>query len=76
MDDNIATHDSATVLEQVAKTVEEEVGKITVTTGNEHNFLGMNIKFNTNGTVTIDMQDNRLRDFTSHLYSFQLRVYF
>ena len=70
VDDNIATHDSATVLEQVAKTVEEEVGKITVTTGNEHNFLGMNIKFNTNGTVTIDMQEyvkETLTDFPDKL---------
>ena len=70
VDDNIATHDSAAVLQQVAQTVEKEVGKITVTTGNEHNFLGMNIKFNQNGTVTIDMQDyvkETLTDFPDKL---------
>ena len=69
-DDNIATHDSATILRQVAETVEKEVGKITVTTGDEHKFLGMNIKFNKNGTVTIDMQDyvkETLTDFPEKL---------
>ena len=70
VDDDIATHDSDKVLKQVAETVEKQVGKITVTTGDEHTFLGMNIKFNDNGTVTIDMQDcvkETLTDFPDKL---------
>ena len=70
VDDNIATHDSNEVLKQVAETVEKQVGKITITTGDEHTFLGMNIKFNKNGTVTIDMQDyvkETLTDFPDKL---------
>ena len=70
VDDDIATHDSDKVLKQVAETVEKQVGKITVTTGDKHTFLGMNIKFNENGTVTIDMQDyvkETLKDFPDKL---------
>ena len=50
--------------------VEKEVGKITVSLGNTHTFLGMQISFNENGTVSIDMSDyiiEVLQDFPDKL---------
>ena len=72
VDDNLATHDSDTVLKEVADLVEKEVGKITITTGNKHNFLGMDLTFHENGTVTIDMSDyvvDALKEFPDKLRS-------
>ena len=57
VDDNVCTHVDESVLRKIADTVEEKVGKITRTTRNKHTFLGMNITFKDNGTVTIDMKD-------------------
>ena len=57
VDDNVATHDSSTVLREVAGMVAREVGNITITTGNKHNFLGMDIVFHDNGTLTVDMSE-------------------
>lgn len=57
VDDNVCTHVDESVLRRIADTVEEKVGKITRTTGNKHTFLGMDITFEDNGTVTINMKD-------------------
>ena len=45
----------------VIEKIEEKFGKITVTRGDEHSFLGMNIKYNGDGTATIKM-DQYLRE--------------
>ena len=57
VDDNIGTHVDENVLRKMADAVEEKVGKITRQIGNRHKFLGMDITFNKNGTVSIDMKD-------------------
>ena len=70
VDDNVATHDCNTVLQRVADIVATEVGNITITTGNKHNFLGMDLVFHDDGTLTIDMSDyvlDALKDFPDKL---------
>ena len=54
MDGNISTHAEQQVLEEVVQMVEKDVGKIAVSRGNTHTFLGMQITFNENGTVSIE----------------------
>jgi hypothetical protein len=41
----------------VIEQIEQKFGKMTVTRGKEHVFLGMDIKFHTNGTADIKMKD-------------------
>jgi hypothetical protein len=41
----------------VIKKIEEKFGKMTVTRGDTHTFLGMNFVFNRDGTATISMKD-------------------
>ena len=70
VDDNISSHVDQQVLEDVVQMVEKEVGKITVSRGDTHTFLGMRITFNKNGTVSIEMSDyiiEVLQDFTDKL---------
>ena len=57
VDDNIATHVEDDVLTDLIEVVKEEVGTITVSRGNTHTFLGMDITFNEDGTVSVDMKD-------------------
>ena len=57
VDDNIATHMEDDVLSDLIEVVKKEVGAITVSRGNKHTFLGMDITFNDDGTVSVDMQD-------------------
>ena len=49
VDDNIASHDSDTVLKALTDLVAKEVGTITITTGNKHNFLGIISRSRTTG---------------------------
>ena len=70
MDDNLCTHVDGNVLREVADAVEENVGTIIRQTCNNHKFLGMDITFNDNGTVSIDMKDyveEVLQDFPDTL---------
>ena len=53
----IILHVDEIFLRKVADVVEENVGKITRQTGIRHKFLRMDITFNKNGTVSIDMKD-------------------
>jgi len=46
VDDCIASHMEKTVLDEFGKIMIKEFGEMTITTGNEHNFLGMKIKIN------------------------------
>jgi hypothetical protein len=56
VDDNIITHEDANVVSEVIVLIEARFGKMSVTRGKEHEFLGMNIVFNDNGTVDIGMK--------------------
>ena len=57
VDDNKISHVDEAVVSHVITLIEEKVGKMTVTRGREHTFLGMKITFNKDKTVTIDMSD-------------------
>ena len=57
VDDNMAAHADEEVLTAVIEILEEKVGKMTVTRGNEHIFLGMKVKFNNDGTLNVNMSD-------------------
>ena len=57
VDDNKISHVDEAVVSNVIALIEEKVGKMTVTRGKEHTFLGMKITFNKDKTVTIDMSD-------------------
>jgi hypothetical protein len=57
VDDNKISHVDAKVVTDVIEKIENKFGKMTVTRGNEHIFLGMKITMNQNGTVTINMKD-------------------
>jgi hypothetical protein len=70
VDDNIATHVEDDVLSDIIEVVKTEVGAITVSRGNTHNFLGMNITFNDDGTLSIRMAEyiaETLREFPGKL---------
>jgi hypothetical protein len=41
----------------VMEKIEEKFGKMTVTRGDTHTFLGMNFVFNSDGTATISMKN-------------------
>ena len=70
VDDNIATHVEEEVLSDIIDVVKSEVGAITVSRGNTHNFLGMDITFNDDGTLSIRMTEyiaDTLREFPDKL---------
>ena len=56
VDDTKISHVNPNVVTKVIETLEEHFGKMTVTRGREHVFLGMNIKYNENQTATITMK--------------------
>ncbi len=56
VDDCIAAHKEKTVLDEFGKVMIKEFGEMTITTGNEHDFLGMKIKINMDKMETIDMR--------------------
>jgi hypothetical protein len=57
VDDNKISHEDPEVVTTIIKRIEERFGKMTVTRGKEHVFLGMNITFNDDGTASIKMKD-------------------
>ena len=66
----MAIHVKDDVLSQVIDSIESEVGAITVSRGDTHNFLVMNITFNDHGTLSIIMQEyiaETLRKFPGKL---------
>jgi hypothetical protein len=70
VDDNVATHVEDDVLSGVINSIESEVGAITVSRGKTHNFLGMEITFNDDGTLSIRMEEyiaETLREFPDKL---------
>jgi hypothetical protein len=57
VDDNKISHVSPAVVTTVVETIEGRFGKMTVTRGKEHVFLGMHITYLDNGTAEIRMKD-------------------
>jgi hypothetical protein len=57
VDDNKISHEDPEVVTTIIEKIEERFGKMTVTRGKEHVFLGMNITFNDDGTASIKMKD-------------------
>jgi hypothetical protein len=57
VDDTKISHVDPTVVSKVIEQIEERFGKMTVTRGREHVFLGMKIAFKDNGTAEILMRD-------------------
>jgi len=57
VDDNKISHVDATVVTDVIEKIEAKFGKMTVTRGKHHVFLGIDITFNNNGTVTLTMKE-------------------
>ncbi len=55
VDDTKISHVKPDVVTNIIEHIESKFGKMTVTRGKEHTFLGMDIKFNDNETVTISM---------------------
>jgi hypothetical protein len=56
VDDNKISHAKESVVTEVISKIEERFGKMTVTRGTEHVFLGMDIRFIGDGTLTIGMK--------------------
>jgi hypothetical protein len=62
VDDNIITHVDTPVVDDVIRNIEQRFGKMVVTRGKKHKFLGMDVDLSAcDGTVTISMCDY-LRD--------------
>jgi hypothetical protein len=57
VDDNKISHVDPEVVSSIILEIEKHFGKMTVTRGKEHTFLGMKIVFNENRTVTISMRE-------------------
>ena len=57
VDDNKISHAKSSVVTQVIAQIEEKFGKMTVTRGNHHVFLGMTIVFNGDGNLSIGMKE-------------------
>lgn len=57
VDDNKISHMSPAVVTKIIKYIESKFGKLTVTRGQEHVFLGMHIKFLENRNMEVLMKD-------------------
>ena len=57
VDDTKISHKDDKVVTSVIELIEERFGKMTVTRGKKHVFLGMDITFCDDGTATIKMKD-------------------
>ena len=57
VDDTKISHVDEKVVSSVIQKIEERFGKMVVTRGKVHNFVGMDVTFKENGTVEIIMKD-------------------
>ena len=57
VDDNKISHMDARVVTAIIERIEEKFGKMTVTRGKVHTFLGMDLTFQDDGTVRIGMKE-------------------
>jgi len=55
VDDNKASHDSEDILIDLIADIEKHFGKLVVSRGKEHTFLGMDLKFKDNSKVHVGM---------------------
>ena len=56
VDDNKISHVDKTVVTRIIGAIEAKFGKMTVTRGASHTFLGMDIDFTTHGNVKVNMR--------------------
>jgi hypothetical protein len=69
VDDNKISHVNPNVVTDIILKIEERFGKMTVTRGKVHSFLGMSFTFNKDTTVTISMKEYVQQCITeSHLH--------
>ena len=57
VDDLKISHVDEQVVNRVIDKLESNYGKMSMTIGNQHKYVGMNLIYNSNGTVTIYMRD-------------------
>ena len=57
VDDNKVSHVDPDVVTSVLEMMKKHFGNITVTRGNKHRFLGMNITINKDKNIEIDMRE-------------------
>ena len=70
VDDNKISHVDPKVVTSIIKKIEERFGKMTVTRGKVHVFLGMKITYHENGTAEIDTSEyikESIEDFPEHV---------
>ena len=68
--DNKISHIDPKVVTSIIEKIEERFGKMTVTHGKEHIFLGMKITYHKNGTAEIDTSEyikESIEDFPEHV---------
>ena len=57
VDDNKVSHEDPVVVSNIIKLMNEHFGELTVTRGNKHRFLGMNITLSKNKSIEIEMRE-------------------
>lgn len=57
VDDTKISHEDPKVVDWVIQKIEEKFGKMSVTRGKKHTFVGVDIEFHDNGTVSLSMLD-------------------
>ena len=57
VDDTKISHVSELVVDSIISDIESKFGKMTVTRGNKHTFVGVDIEFTKTGTVILSMDD-------------------
>ena len=57
VDDTKISHVDSIVVDWMIHNIESKFGKMMVTRGKKHTFVGVDIEFNANGTVTLSMDD-------------------
>ena len=57
VDDNKISHEDPKVVDEVINMIKNEFHDVTVKRGNKHAFIGMDVKMNEDGTVTLSMKD-------------------
>ena len=57
VDDTKISHEDPKVVDWVIQKIEEKFGKMSVTRGKKHTFVGIDIEFHDNGTVSLSMLD-------------------
>ena len=57
VDDNKISHEEPKVVTEVIDLMKKHFGDLTITRGNKHRFLGMNITINQDKSIEIEMKD-------------------